>query len=1210
MARTGWQFWVDRGGTFTDVIGYAPDQTLQSLKLLSDNREHYPDATAEGIRRILASVSGMPIIDEIRMGTTVATNALLERAGARTGLLITRGHKDALRIGYQNRPAIFDLDIQLPKPLYESVYEVDERIDAAGNVLAGLDEPALQSALEELHQSGVESVAICFMHSWINPEHEKRAAELARAVGFQQVSSSHEVSPLLKLVSRGTTTVADAYLSPVLGHYVESFQAALQSHGMQCARILFMQSNGGLVTADLFRGKDSILSGPAGGVTGMGAAAARANETQLIGFDMGGTSTDVAVYAGRPELTNEATIAGVHMRTPMICIHTIAAGGGSQLNYASGRFQVGPMSAGADPGPACYGRGGPLTVTDANLLLGRIQADHFPATFGPGADEPLNKQAVITAFAKLAEEISASSGKHYTAEQTATGFLRVAIENMAHAVGHISIQRGLNPADFTLCSFGGAGGQHACQVADTLGMTRILLDPLAGVLSAWGMGAAPLRSYRQRAINLPLNQNALTTISVLISELEPDCHLSLIEQGATADQLQTEVWLELKDAGSDTTISLELGDIENLKESFLEAHTQRFGFAPDQPNIEIESLRLQVETGFKGMPAAPTRLTAQTIAPRALEAMYIDGEMQDTPVYTRTSLPPGCTLEGPAIITEQTGTTVLDSGWTLEVNPALQLILSRAKPASTRQHADAQRDPVMLELMANHFMHIATEMGVVLQRTSRSVNIKERLDFSCALFSPAGELIANAPHIPVHLGSMDDSVKTLLRDELPGLLNGNIYLCNAPYNGGTHLPDLTIISPVLNSTGELLFIVASRAHHADIGGISPGSMPPNSRHIDEEGVVFDNFLLVEHGTFREAELRASLGTAKWPARNPEQNVADCKAQIAANERGRMLLIDMLDRYSTPVVLAYVGHTLDNAEESIRQAISKLGSLPTFSGGTNTFNYPFDNGQEICVAVRIDTDKREAHIDFSGTSKAGDNNLNAPAAVCQAAVMYVFRTLVNADIPLNAGCRRPLHLSIPAGCMLNPAYPAAVVGGNVETSQCITDALYGAMGVLAASQGTMNNLSFGNQQFQYYETICGGAGAGDGFDGADAVQTHMTNSRMTDAEVLELRYPILVREFSVREHSGGAGKHQGGNGVVRRLEFRQAMSAAILSNHRRIPPFGIAGGQNARTGNNFVARRDGTIEKLASIAELNMHEEDVLVIETPGGGGYGAPADDT
>jgi 5-oxoprolinase (ATP-hydrolysing) len=1040
------------------------------------------------------------------------------------------------------------------------------------------------------------------MHAWRNPEHELQAVQLAREAGFSQVSASHEVSPLAKIVSRASTTVAEAYLSPVLHHYVQRFKSALAKRNINCPRIRFMQSNGGLVNADLFRGKDSILSGPAGGVVGMAAAAQQAQLTKLIGFDMGGTSTDVSVYAGTPEISNETVINGVYLRSPMIRIHTIAAGGGSVLHYDAGRFQVGPESAGADPGPMSYGRGGPLTITDANVLLGRIQPGYFPRVFGPGSDAPLFRECVSEAFSQLATRLDKNAPR--SPEQVAAGFLRIAVENMANALSHISIQRGLNPADYTLCCFGGAGGQHACQVADRLGIRQILLDPLAGVLSAWGMGAAPLRSYRQITVDRTLNRNTLTSLGVTQDKLLEECTAELLQQGIDSEQIETRVWLELKLPDSDTTLTVRADEPDSMRDQFVSLHESRFGFLPDFEELVIEVLRAEAEGGRATVAEVRVEKHGEQnplAKPVANVDVYAEDRWQKLAVYEREQFAPGVTLSGPAIIAEANGTTVLESGWQLQVNEALQMVLTRVSAQADTAETQQQADPVLLEIFNNHFMHIAEEMGTVLQNTATSVNIKERLDFSCAIFSAQGDLIANAPHIPVHLGSMDDSVKAVLQKHRVDFANGNIYLVNAPYCGGTHLPDITAISPFQNDAGELVFVVASRAHHADIGGITPGSMPPQSRHIEEEGVLLENFVVVDKSGFREPELYAALTDTDWPARNPSQNIADIKAQIAANERGRKMLREMLGRYGQATVTAYADHVQDNAEESVRRAIAGLATV-----GEKSFVYPFDNGQQISVRITIDPVARSASIDFTGTSKVADNNLNAPASVCQAAVMYVFRTLVQSDIPLNAGCRRPLQLIIPEGSMLNPRYPAAVVGGNVETSQCIVDALYGALGVLAASQGTMNNLSFGNDHIQYYETICGGAGASAEHSGADAVQTHMTNSRMTDPEILEARFPVLVREFSVRRGSGGAGLARGGDGVVRKLEFREAMRAAILSNHRKIEPFGLAGGSAGDVGRNRIVRHDGSVEEFGAIVATDVQTGDVLVIETPGGGGYGTP----
>jgi 5-oxoprolinase (ATP-hydrolysing) len=1204
MREVGWQISIDRGGTFTDVVARAPGGQLHCRKLLSESPELYSDAAAEGVRRILVEC-GHPgdRIDEIRMGTTVATNALLERTGAPTALVINRGYGDVLEIGDQQRPEIFALHIRRTAPLHARVLEVAGRIDADGKELEPLDIAAAERGLTGLREAGIDSVAICLMHAWRSPAHELQLAAVARAAGFAHVSVSHDVSPLMKLVNRGTTTVADAYLSPVLRRYVDRFQADLAAHSIRFQRLLFMQSNGGLVSAEMFRGKDAVLSGPAGGVIGMGAAAERAGLSRQIGFDMGGTSTDVSLHPGEPEMADSCDVAGLRLVKPTLRVHTIAAGGGSILKYVAGRLAVGPESAGAQPGPMAYGRSGPLTITDANLMLGRIQARFFPAVFGPSADQPLDAGRVRRAFGDLAGRISADGQQTYSAEQTAEGFLRIAIDNMANAIRHISIQRGQNPADFTLCCFGGAAGQHACQLADRLGMQRILIDPLAGLLSAHGIGVAPLRSYRQRAINRTLDHDCLTDLADMRVLLERECRALLERQGVPGDAIRTEVWLDIKQRGSDTALPVAWVPGTSPVEDFHRQHRQRFGFAPTDSTIVVAAMRVEAAGSRESAAADGQPFADPNAAPAATGTVeiWLDGGWVRAPVCAREALEPGGQLHGPALVTEAHGTILLERDWTLAVNQARQLILERAAPLPTHASVGpiATADPVMLEIFNNQFMHIATQMGAVLEQTAHSVNIKERLDFSCALFDATGNLLANAPHMPVHLGSMDDSIRKLLAEQADELARGTCFAANAPYNGGTHLPDVTIVTPFLDATGDrILFIIAARAHHADIGGITPGSMPPHSRHIAEEGVVLDNVPVLRSGKFLESELRGQLAAGPWPARNPDQNIADLRAQLAANERGRQLLRELIERYGLDMVMNYSRHLLDNAEESVRSVIDRLHD--------GRFRYPLDNGQHIDVSISVDRVRRSARIDFSGTSAAADNNFNAPSAVCQAAVMYVFRTLVDIDIPLNTGCRRPLDIVLPAGCMLNPEYPAAVVGGNVETSQCVTDALFGALGVMAAAQGTMNNLSFGDDELQYYETICGGAGAGPDFPGASAVQTHMTNSRMTDPEVLESRFPVLVTEFSIRRSSGGRGKQPGGDGVIRKLEFRRRMHAAILSNHRVIAPFGLCGGEAGQPGRNRIIRASGMTEDYQGILATEMQAGDTIVIATPGGGGFGPP----
>ncbi len=1198
---TGWQFWIDRGGTFTDVVARTPGGDLVVRKLLSEDPERYADAAVAGIARILADAGerGPAPIEAIKMGTTVATNALLERRGEPTVLVVTRGFGDALRIGYQNRPDIFALRIELPEQLYSSVIEADERLDARGKVLAALEVAPVERELRRQFDAGYRAVAVCFMHAYRNGAHERVVGEIASRIGFTQVSLSHEVGPLRKLVGRGDTTVADAYLSPVLRRYIDRLKQGLAASGLVTPHLMFMQSNGGLVDESFFRGKDSILSGPAGGVVGMVGASGRSGGDRLIGFDMGGTSTDVSLYAGDYEFVNDTEIAGVRMRSPMIRVHTIAAGGGSILKFASGRFQVGPESAGADPGPAAYRRGGPLTVTDANLMLGRLLPERFPHVFGAGGDEPLDAEIVRREFGHLAGRIGDATGQAMSAEEVADGFIRIAVDNMANAIKRVSVRRGFDPAEFTLCCFGGAGGQHACQVAEQLGIRSILIHPLAGVLSAYGIGIAPLRTYRQRTVEKPLTQATLEQLRAAADAAGEDCRERLAAQRVPAASIRLREILDVKVAGADTTLPLDWADADVVGHAFDEAHRRQFGFEPTGRALIIESLR--VEASGRQRAASIGRPIAQRpgSAPTSGTRLYQRGSWRHARVYQRGDLVPGHRLEGPAVIVDETSTTVVDPGWTVTTDEDLRLVLTHIADTRRRDELGAAADPILLEVFNSHFMNVAEQMGAVLEHTAHSVNIKERLDFSCALFDRGGHLIANAPHLPVHLGAMGDSVRAVLRDNAGRLRPGDVFMLNTPYNGGSHLPDITVVTPVFDSAGDgILFVVANRAHHADVGGLTPGSMPPRSRSIHEEGVVFDNFKLVDAGRLREAELRDALAAGPYPARNPEQNIADLAAQLAANEKGVRELAAMIDHFGRDVVLAYMGHVQANAEECVRAVIDRLGD--------GEYSIELDNGEVIAVRVRIDVDARAAEVDFAGTSTQSHSNFNAPVAVTRAAVLYVFRTLVPENIPLNAGCLIPIRLSVPEGSLLNPGYPAAVVAGNVETSQCVTNALYGALGVVAAAQGTMNNLTFGDDRYQYYETICGGSGAGPTFPGTDAVHTAMTNSRMTDPEVLEARYPILVREFSIRRGSGGAGMYRGGNGVKRCLEFRESMRAAILSNNRVSGPPGLAGGRAGRPGRTYVIHPDGSRTDYGPVDDFAVAAGDVLVVETPGGGGWGEP----
>ena len=1202
----GWRFWIDRGGTFTDVVARAPDGELKVRKVLSEDPSRYSDAAVHAISALLDETGGEPLISDLKMGTTVATNALLERRGEPTLLVITKGYADALLIGYQNRPDLFALEIKRPPPLYAEVLETDERINASGDPLTALDAPALLAGLAAARERGLKSAAICFMHAWRNPEHELLAGGLAAQAGFGQVSLSHEVSPLIKLVSRGDTTLVDAYLSPVLRRYIERLRAGLNSRALAPRNLSFMQSNGGLVEAGGFRGKDAILSGPAAGVVGAARTALQAGFEKLICFDMGGTSTDVALYAGDYEYVTHNEIAGARLRAPMLKVHTVAAGGGSILRFHSGRFLSGPESAGANPGPACYRNGGPLTVTDANLALGRIQARMFPKVFGPVGKQELDCEASRAGFARLAEEVLADSGARMSAEQAAEGFLRVTINQMASAIEKISVQRGENPAEFALCSFGGAGGQHACAVAEELGMETVLLHPLAGVLSALGLGLAPLRAYRQEAVEAVLDANLITELRARFARLEDECRQELLNADLAPEHLTFERVADIRVMDSDNTLpiafSLRKSSLQSLRADFSAAHRARFGIEPPGAQLVVEAIRAQAsgDTGEEYRFGGEFESATASQAPVASEVQTVfEGRWTTTSLYRRGDLAPGQAIKGPAIIAEDHATTVVPPGWQAAARPTGHLVLTRTRPRNRVEAGHERPDPVLLEVFNNRFMHIAEQMGAVLENTAHSVNIKERLDFSCALFDSNGELVANAPHMPVHLGSMDASVQAVLKSRKNGPRPGEAYLVNAPYNGGTHLPDLTVVSPVfLGDAGPADFFVASRAHHADIGGITPGSMPPDSRHIDEEGVLFDSFLLVSGGRLRERRLQKALLGGNWPARNPARNLADLKAQLAANTKGARELKTLVGHYGFKAVRAYMAHVRDNAEESVRRVIDRLDD--------GAFTCEMDGSERISVAIRMDRRRREAILDFSGTSGQSDGNFNAPAPICRACVLYVFRTLVGTGIPMNSGCMKPLRLVLPEDSLLNPRWPAAVVAGNVETSQCIVDTLYAALRVMAAAQGTMNNVTFGNDQYQYYETVCGGSGAGPAFDGASAVHSHMTNSRLTDPEVLELRYPVLLREFRRRPGSGGNGSHRGGDGAVRSMEFLEPMELAILSNRRRIAPFGLEGGEDGAPGRARVIRGDGSISEMSARDKTHVQAGDLFVLETPGGGGYGAP----
>jgi len=1203
-----WDFWIDRGGTFTDIVGRKPDGSLVAHKLLSENPEAYADAAVHGIRDLLGLKSGEPIppgiVGAVKMGTTVATNALLERNGDRVLLLITRGFRDALKIGYQARPKIFARHIIKPDMLYERVAEVDERVRADGTVERALDLEAVRGELETAKRDGIEAVAIVLMHAYRYPEHETTIAALAREMGFAQVSVSHEVSPLIKLVGRGDTTVVDAYLSPILRRYVSTVSNDMHADGNTASdvRLMFMMSSGGLTAAELFQGKDAILSGPAGGVVGMAETGREAGFERLIGFDMGGTSTDVSHFDGDYERAFETEVAGVRMRAPMMLIHTVAAGGGSILHFDGARFRVGPDSAGANPGPKCYRRGGPLAVTDANVMLGKLMPEFFPKIFGPHQNEPLDETAVRHAFNNLAQQVGAKS-----AQEIADGFVKIAVENMANAIKKISVQRGYDVTHYALNCFGGAGGQHACLVADALGMTRVLIHPFSSLLSAYGMGLADIRATREQAIELPFGAKARTAVERIAARLGKTARAEVEGQGVPDGKIKVIVRAHIRYAGTDTALVIDAGklagarvavaDLKKMQSSFERAHKARFGFIDRNKQLVIEAVSVEaVGGGAKFKESAGSRTRKALPEPAKRTRFFSQGEWHDAAIYTREQLRPGQKVAGAAIIIEPHQTVVVEPGWQAELTAKNHLVLARVVPLERTHAIGTEADPVMLEVFNNLFMSIAEQMGVSLQNTAYSVNIKERLDFSCAVFSAEGALVANAPHMPVHLGSMDRAVETIIRENEGRIALGDVYAINAPYNGGTHLPDITVCTPVFDDKKhKILFWVASRGHHADVGGISPGSMSPNATTIEEEGVLFDNFKLVDRGRFREKELTEALTGAKYPARNPVQNINDIKAQIAANEKGVAELRKMVEQFTLPVVEAYMRHVQDNAAESVRRVIDRLHD--------SSFEYEMDQGTWIKVKITVDKEKRKARVDFTGTSPQQPTNFNAPEPVTRAAVLYVFRVMVDDEIPMNAGCLRPIDIVIPKRSMLSPEYPAAVVAGNVETSQAVTDTLFGALGSLAAAQGTMNNLNFGNKKYQYYETICSGSPAGPGFNGTDAVHTHMTNTRLTDPEVLEFRYPVVLEDFHIRKGSGGRGKWHAGDGIRRTIRFLEQMECTILSGHRRVRPFGLAGGEAGQVGENVVRRNDRSTERLQGCDATVIDAGEAIIIQTPTAGGY-------
>ena len=1194
-----WQFWIDRGGTFTDIVGRKPDGSIVIDKLLSENSSHYKDAAVAGIKKLLnlSQNERIPVdkISSVKMGTTVATNALLERKGDKTLLLITKGFGDLLRIGYQNRPLLFDLNIKLPELLYDRVFEVSERLDSKGNIIRDLDEESVRDTLRKAKLDGINSVAIAFMHSYLNPIHEEKIAQIASEEKFSQISVSYKVSPLMKLVGRADTTVVDAYLSPILRRYVDQVSTELDS--TKYTKLMFMQSNGGLTDANLFQGKDALLSGPAGGVVSMVQTGLQAGFSKLIGFDMGGTSTDVCHYSGEYERSFETEVAGVRIRAPMMQINTVAAGGGSILSFKDGRFQVGPESAGAIPGPASYGKDGPLTVTDCNVLLGKLHPEYFPNVFGKSGKEPLNKKIVKDKFLLMSQEVSKKTdGSQIDIFLLAEGFLKIAVENMANAIKKISIQRGYDVTKYTLNCFGGAGGQHACQVADSLGITSVFLHPYAGVLSAYGMGLAEIRSIKESHFESDIEN--INEAKNLIKNLSVNASNSVINQGIKKSSILLIKKAFLHYQGSHQNLEITFDDVEIMRNSFEIEHKKRFGFYVKDRKILIEMLTVEA-VGKSSENYDFSNIENPSTDAIAIDnkEMIVNGLKISIPIYQRSNLKVEQIISGPAIISEPTGTNIIDEGWSANLDKFYNLILNRTEKKLNQKSIGTSVDMVMLEVFNNLFMNIAEQMGATLANTAYSVNIKERYDFSCALFNASGALVANAPHVPVHLGSMSEAIRTVIKLNQNNIFAGDVFVLNAPFNGGTHLPDVTVITPVFDKLKkEILFFVASRGHHADIGGKTPGSAPPDSKHIDEEGVLIDNFKLFEKGVFRENEMKTILASGKYPCRNIEHNMADLAAQVAANETGIREINSMINQFGIQTVHAYMDHVQDNAEECIRNAITNLKE--------GKYEYELDNKEFIKVDIKIDKAKREATIDFTGTAEKNPFNYNAPIAVCHAVILYVFRTLVGTNIPLNEGCFKPLNIIIPNNSMINAKYPSAVIAGNTEVSQLTCNALFGALGVIAGSQATMNNFVWGNDKIQNYETICGGTGAGPDFHGASAIQTHMTNTRSTDPEVLEFRFPVRLEEFSIRKNSGGKGKYNGGDGATRKLRFLEKMIVTTLCSHRKVPPFGVKGGKPGECGKEWLERKDGSIEKLEGNDSCNVENGDLFVMQTPGGGGYG------
>ncbi|XP_054270976.1 5-oxoprolinase-like [Macrosteles quadrilineatus] len=1243
------KFAIDRGGTFTDIYAQCPNGKIRVMKLLSVDPDNYPDAPREGIRRILEEETGilMPssekidgsLIEWIRMGTTVATNALLERKGERMALLVTKGFKDVLFIGNQARPKIFDLEIVMPGVLYEEVIEVDCRVIPALDdkcqlkhqyprvvgktgepflITKTLNENELLKQLAELRERGIKSLAVVLMHSYTCVEDELLVGKLADQSGFDHVSLSHQIMPMVRIVPRGFTACADAYLTPHIKKYVQGFASGFKDE-LKGVNVLFMQSDGGLTPMDMFNGSRAVLSGPAGGVVGY--AVTTPGPDPVIGFDMGGTSTDVSRYAGTYEHVFESTTAGVTIQAPQLDVNTVAAGGGSCLFFRSGLFVVGPESAGAHPGPVCYCKGGPLTVTDANLVLGRLLPHYFPKIFGPEGKRPLDKDATVREFTKLTQEINKflETQKHspelMTVEEVAMGFIRVANEAMCRPIRALTQAKGYDTQQHTLACFGGAGAQHACAVARALGMTRVAIHKYAGILSAFGMACADVVQEAQVPAAKTYQPDSFPYLDEQLTALAGQCASKLKAQGFSATQIVTEPYLHLRYAGTDCALmcgpaqdsdspATKHGDFEK---TFLDRYQSEFGFTIPDRTIVVDDIRVR---GIGKSLTRPDYQIEKAFEPPAVDtttAVYFEGHgYTATPVYLMSGLRGGHQIAGPAVIMDQLSTILVEPDCSASVTDSGDLIIHIG--SGQRKLIGTDLDPIQLSIFSHRFMSIAEQMGRVLQRTSISTNIKERLDFSCALFGPDGGLVSNAPHIPVHLGAMQETVQYQMKVVGDNFKEGDVILSNHPKAGGSHLPDLTVITPVFYKTVDKpVFFVASRGHHADIGGITPGSMPPHSKSLQEEGATFKSFMLVKQGRFCEAEVtEALMAPGKIPGssgtRNLKDNLSDLKAQIAANQKGINLMRELIDFYGLEVVQAYMGHIQHNAELAVRDMLRDIARATP--GHQLTATEYLDDGSPISLTVTLDEQSGSAVCDFSGTGPEVWGNCNAPRAITLSALIYCLRCMVGRDVPLNQGCLNPVKTVIPVGSLLDPSDNAGVVGGNVQTSQRIVDVVFKAFKTCAASQGCMNNVTFGQEGWGYYETVAGGAGAGPDWHGRSGVHTHMTNTRITDPEVLEVRYPVELQRFSLRPGSGGGGRYRGGDGVIRELRFRASMTLSILTERRVFSPYGLEGGMPGAKGLNLMIKSDGRVIYLGSKTAINVEPGDVFQLLTPGGGGWG------